>query len=164
MTALKFSGHIAGVGSSSGLRAVVGRWDTSPFGAFADVMLETAAGRRILIAPSAEVADFVASTYEFDEVRIEPVSVVDVEMDGARASWSVTTSSLRLTLDVGRRTVLGVLLRLVPRPIATTPAWSRVTDPVARVAVRGVRTRGSAGGSPRGLWSHRHLADHLGHR
>ncbi|QCX27579.1 hypothetical protein [Nocardioides jishulii] len=142
MRRLRFTGHIAGVGSSSGLRAVVGRWDSSPFGAFSDVMVETAPGHRVLLAPRADVADFVASTYAFDEVRIEPVTVVDIE-DG---SWSVTAPSLDLAIGIGRRTLLGALLRVVPRTIATAPAWSRVTDPVSRHAVRGVRTRGSAGG------------------
>ena len=39
---------------------------------------------------------------------------------------------------------LGRLLRLVPRPLAESPAWATVVDPVARVAMRGVRTRGAA--------------------
>jgi len=37
------------------------------------------------------------------------------------------------------------LLRLVPAPLAESPAWCAVTDPAARVVLRGVRTRGSAG-------------------
>ncbi len=51
-----------------------------------------------------------------------------------------------LTFSVGRRAPLGWLLRLVPRRLATSTAWARVTDPVARVVLRGVRTRGTAGG------------------
>ena len=35
----RFTGAIAGVGSRSGVRVVVGTWRTSPLGAFADVML-----------------------------------------------------------------------------------------------------------------------------
>lgn len=119
---------------------VVGRWDESPYGAFADAMVETAAGRRVLVAPTGEVGDFVAATYSFDEVRIEPISV-----DG----WEVSSPSLSLSLVVGRRTALGRALRLVPARLAESPAWSVVTDPVARVASRGVRTRGSAGGGRR---------------
>jgi hypothetical protein len=34
-----FDGHIAGIGTASGLRAVVGIWQQSPFGPFADVMV-----------------------------------------------------------------------------------------------------------------------------
>lgn len=145
-TRLRFEGHIAGTGSSSGLRVVVGRWDSSPYGAFADVMLETAAGHRVLIAPDAEVADFVASTYAFDEVRIAPVDVVDLRDEGPHPGWRVETDSLVLSIGVGRRTLLGSLLKVVPRRVAVTQAWSRVTDPVSRLTVRGVRTRGSAGG------------------
>ena len=85
MTHLRFDGHIAGVGTTSGLRAVVGRCASSPMGAFADVMVETAEGHRVLLAPSQEVADFVATTYHFDEVRIEPVAVTDVPGAGAKA-------------------------------------------------------------------------------
>jgi hypothetical protein len=50
---LRFSGAIAGAGSSSGVRLVVGRWLDSPLGAFADVMVQDAAGNRTLLAPSA---------------------------------------------------------------------------------------------------------------
>ena len=36
----RFDGRIAGVGSGSGVRLVVGRWDAGPWGPFADVMVE----------------------------------------------------------------------------------------------------------------------------
>ncbi|HNM96954.1 MAG TPA: hypothetical protein PKK40_03310, partial [Marmoricola sp.] len=75
---LQFQGRIAGLGSSSGVRIVVGRWDRSPLGAFADVMLADASGRRFLLAPSTEVAEFVASTYHFDEVLLTTVEVRDI--------------------------------------------------------------------------------------
>ena len=39
---------------------------------------------------------------------------------------------------------LGRLLRLVPGRVAASPAWATLVDPVARVALRGVRTRGTA--------------------
>ena len=143
MTRQRFEGRIAGVGSTSGVRVVVGRWERSPMGAFADAMVATAEGRRVLLAPSREVADFVAATYSFDEVRIEPFDVT------GDANWQVRSPSLTLVLAVGRRTWLGRLLRLVPRRLGTSPAWCTVTDPVARVVLRGVRTRGSAGGGRR---------------
>lgn len=136
----RFRGHIAGVGTTSGVRVVVGRWDESPLGAFADAMVETPSGHRVLVAPTAEVADFVATTYTFDEVRIEPITV-----DG----WALESPSLSLDLVLGRRTGLGRLLRLVPRRVAESPWWCSVTDPVARVVLRGVRTRGSAGNGRR---------------
>jgi hypothetical protein len=58
----------------------------------------------------------------------------------------VAAGELEVSYDVGRRTRLGRALRLVPDRLATSPAWCRVTDPVARALMRGVRTRGSAGG------------------
>ena len=138
--AQRFRGHIAGVGTTSGVRVVVGRWAESPFGAFADAMVETAAGHRVLLAPTEEVAELVAATYSFDEVRIEPVTV-----DG----WALSSPSLSWEIVEGGRTGLGRLLRLVPRRLAESPGWCTVTDPVARVVLRGVRTRGSAGNGRR---------------
>ena len=106
----RFHGQIAGVGSASGIRIVVGRWPHSPFGPFADAMVERPDGRRFLLAPTDQIAEFVSSTYEFDEVRMP----------------------------------LGHLLRSVPRPLATSPTWAGLIDPVARIVMRGVRTRGTA--------------------
>ena len=140
----RFDGQIAGVGTTSGLRAVVGHWARGPWGAFADVMVETAAGHRVLIAPDQRVGDFVAATYSFDETRIEPVLVTE-----GTDRWHVQTSSLDLDLVLGGRTPLGRVLRVVPRGIGTSPAWCTVTDPFARVLLRGVRTRGTAGGDRR---------------
>lgn len=131
-----FRGQILGVGSASGTRVVVGRWDESPLGAFADVMVERADGHRVLLAPSQAVRDFVADTYTFDETRIEPVAVT--------ADWAVTSPSLTMSATGGDRTALGRALRLVPRRVAVSPAWATVADPVARVLLRGVRTRGVA--------------------
>jgi hypothetical protein len=140
----RFEGAIAGLGSASGTRVVVGRWHTSPLGSFSDAMVATASGRRVLLAPSEQVADFVAATYSFDEVRIEPFETTGPEHD-----WTVRSDSLELTLARGRRTALGAALRAVPRRVAESPAWCTVTDPVARVVMRGVRTRGSAGNGRR---------------
>lgn len=119
MPRLRFAGRIAGAGSTSGTRVVVGRWSASPFGEFADAMVETASGHRVLVAPTHEVADFVATTYVFDEIRVEPVTVEDLP-DG----WRLTSRSLHLDLRFGPRTGLGRLLRIVPEPVATHPAWS----------------------------------------
>lgn len=137
-----FTGRIMGVGTSSGVRLVLGIWDASPLGSFADVMIEGADGHRVLLAPSQEVAQFVAGTYTFDETRIEPV---EVDTSGPGAHVDVVTPSLTLTAGLGRRTALGWLLRAVPRRVAASPLLSGATDPVARLLLRGVRTRGSAG-------------------
>lgn len=140
----RFEGAIAGVGSSSGTRVVVGRWHTTPLGSFSDAMVATAGGRRVLLAPSDDAADFIRATYTFDEVRVEPFSTT-----GPPDRWTVRSDSLELAVTVGGRTALGRLLRLVPRRLATSPAWCTVTDPVARVVMDGVRTRGTAGGDRR---------------
>ncbi|TIC82842.1 hypothetical protein [Nocardioides sp. GY 10127] len=142
--AQRFEGAIAGVGTTSGVRLVVGRWHTSPLGSFADVMVATASGHRLLLAPSDEVASFVGATYHFDEVRVEPC-----EARLSTAGWRVRSDSLDLDLAVGGRTLLGTALRAVPPRLAGSPAWSTLTDPVARVVLRGVRTRGSAGSGRR---------------
>jgi hypothetical protein len=138
---MRFSGEIAGAGSDSGVRLVVGRWEHSPYGGFADVMVETATGHRVLLAPSQQVADLVAATYVFDEVRLEPVTA-----ERSADRLVVRTPSLCADLAIGRPTLLGRLVALVPTRIAASPAWCRVTDPIARVVLRGVRTRGTAGG------------------
>ena len=167
MTRSRFCGEIVGVGSESGVRIVVGRWRDSPMGSFADVMVATAAGERILLASSAEVSQFIAETYSFDsvrieEVRIEDVRIEDVHVDEAPGRWSVRSESLVLDVSFGGRTLLGRLLRLVPKRVAQSPAWCTVTDPVARLALRGVRTRGTAGGGRRewyGATDHRAVTD-----
>ena len=137
----RFRGRIAGVGSTSGTRVVVGHWLDTPLGPFADAMVETAAGHRVLLAPHDEAAAFIRATYTFDEVRIEPFSVGE--------PLAVRSPSLTLDLTVGGRTPLGSALRAVPRRLAESPAWCALTDPVARVALRGVRTRGTAGNDRR---------------
>ena len=135
----RFRGRIAGVGSSSGVRVVVGSWHESPFGVFGDAMVERADGHRMLLAPSEEVAELVSGTYLFDEVRVEPFSV-----DAGASAWAATSPSLDLRFAVGGRMPLGRLLRLVPRPLAESPGWAAAVDPVTRVAMHGVRTRGVA--------------------
>ena len=99
----------------------------------------TAAGHRVLLAPRLEVAEFIEATYTFDEVRIEPFAVAS-----AAGGWEVRSPSLTLDLALGRRTPLGALLRAVPARVAQSPTWCTLTDPVSRVVLRGVRTRGSA--------------------
>ena len=141
-TRQRFRGRIAGVGSTSGVRVVVGWWHESPFGPFADAMVERADGHRLLLAPTEQVRDLVATTYVFDETRVEPVAVSAGGVAGA--TWVVRSPSLALHLDVGGRMPVGHLLRLLPRAVAQSPAFATLADPVARVAMRGVRTRGTA--------------------
>lgn len=137
---LVFGGHIAGLGTTSGVRMVIGMWSESPFGRFADVMVETADGRRTLLAPNDEVAEFVSTTYGFDHIEIGPVTA-EQPPDG----FTVTAPGLAVTGYLGGPAPFDQLLRLVPPPLARTPLWLRAINPVASRLVRGVRTAGSAG-------------------
>ena len=140
MTEQRFEGRIAGLGSTSGIRVVVGWWHQTPWGEFADVMVEDLAGHRVLLAPDDRVAELLEQTYNFDEVVIGPVQVAALGR-GIR----VHGHDLHLGFTVGGRTLLGGLLGLVPRRLGTSPRWLTVIDPAARMVLKGVRTRGSAG-------------------
>jgi hypothetical protein len=148
----RFHGRIAGFGTESGTRVVVGLWNRSPLGRFVDVMVEDADGHRTLLAPSQAVADYVSSTYTFDEVRVQPVSWrgVDRTLQVSAGRDDVGGDDvLDLSLGIGPVSPLGWLLRLVPRAFATLPGWLTLIDPVARLIVRGARTAGTAGGGRR---------------
>lgn len=138
---LRFDGWIAGLGTVGGLRVVVGHWVSSPFGSFTDIMVEQPDGHRILLAPVPAVTRFVAETYRFDEVRTVGVSVT---VNGPR--WHITAPPVEVTFEVSGRPPLGLLLRAVPRRVATSLRWIAAVDRVARCVLPGVRTRGSAGG------------------
>lgn len=146
----RYEGQIAGVGTTSGTRIVVGRWLRTPLGPFADAMVERADGHRVLLAPDAAVRNVIESTYVFDEVRLEPVEVQVVQGGDPSsgqdrgASWVLTSPSLRLTFGVGRRRPLGLLLRAVPPPLATSTTWATLIDPLAARVMDGVHTRGTA--------------------
>lgn len=136
-----FDGHIAGIGTESGLRVVVGLWQQSPFGPFADAMVELPSGHRVLLAPTAEVGDFIAEVYNFDETR-----VVDVAASRSGHRLRVDAGPLRIRAAVGARTSLGAFARLVPRPVAVHPRWLRAVSPLAARLSAGVRTAGAAKG------------------
>lgn len=137
----RFVGEIAGVGTASGVRIVIGSWSASPFGEFADAMVEHPDGRRQLIAPTAEVGAFVSAVYGFDDV-----TVADVRCTRTRRQLRFCGGALDITITAGPRHPLGWALRVIPRPIATSPTWARLVDPVVRRLMRGVRTAGSTPG------------------
>ncbi len=141
---LVFSGHIAGFGTAAGVRLVIGRWAESPFGSFADVMVQTAADERVLIAPSAQVADFVSSTYRFDRVELG-----EVRAELSTHTLTVAAPRLDVTVTIGGPTPIDRLLRLVPGRLAVAPWWLAAIDPVAARIVPGVHTAGSAGNGRR---------------
>lgn len=147
---LRFDGWIAGLGTASGTRVVLGHWPRSPFGPFSDVMLERPDGERLLLAPTRQTADFVSGTYVFDTVRVVPVDVRVVD-----GTWSITAGPLDLRFTTGRRRLLGLVLCAVPGVLARQPAWCTlisfppacccpVSAPVA------VRVRGAGSGTEPG--------------
>lgn len=150
MPADRFAGRILGVGSTSGVRVVVGDWASSPLGAFTDVMVATAIGRRVLLAPSEEVAEYVTATYRFDEVVRCPV-LLDEGEGGSR--WEIGAGPLRCLVTIGPRTATGRLLRSVPPALGRSRALAVLADPIARRVHPGVRTYGSAGHGRREYYS-----------
>jgi hypothetical protein len=143
-TRVRFDGHIAGIGTASGTRIVLGHWPRSPFGPVADVMLESSDGRRLLLAGTPPLGEFVAATYRFDEVRVVPVSVRT-----AGPIWDVAAGPLRVRFAIGGRGPLGLLLRAVPAAVARSPAWIRAVDLPARLVLPGVRTYAGTGAGRR---------------
>jgi hypothetical protein len=136
---LRFDGWIAGIGTSSGTRLVLGHWQTSPFGPVSDVMIEHPGGHRQLLAPTPELGQFIAETYAFDEVTTVPVTV-----SRAGPQWSISAGPLTLSFTTGGRGALGALLRSVPPPLAQNLSWVRLISTPATV-LQGVRTYGTAG-------------------
>ncbi len=140
---MRFDGWIAGVGTTSGTRLVLGHWPGSPFGPVTDVMVEYGDGRRVLLAQTEELGRFVADTYSFETVRVVPF-----EVSRSGAAWSVTAGPLTLRFTTGGRGLLGRLLHAVPAPLARRLGWVRLIGVPARV-LPGVRTHGSAGNGRR---------------
>jgi hypothetical protein len=119
-------GRILGCGFSTGVRVVVGMWDSSPIGPFADVMWAERDGTRVLHAAE-RAARFVSAVYRFDQVVVEAVD----------ASWrdrvlEVGFGGRRFTFTVGR----GI-------PFPPRPLWATryVEAPIAR-RLLGVETYG----------------------
>ncbi|QCB93661.1 hypothetical protein [Cellulomonas shaoxiangyii] len=133
-------GHIAGVGTQEGTRFVVGRWLSSPLGAFADVMVERADGTRVLLAPSDDVAALVTRLYTFDAVHVVDVRVA---ADRAARTWTVEAGPLDARIEIGPRTPIGHLLHGLPRAVTRAGATAGVVAAVAGVVLPGVRTRGT---------------------
>jgi hypothetical protein len=133
----QFTGWIAGVGADSGHRVVIGHWRTSPYGVVTDVMVEDPAGHRTLYAPTQQLAEFLSAVYGFHDVQ---VASCHARRWGPR--WRVQAGPLQLSFTIGRRTLLGWLLWVMPAPLARTPWWVGLLDPAASRLLPGVRTRG----------------------
>lgn len=158
----RFDGVILGAGTSSGVRLVVGDWARSPLGSFTDVMVATADDRRVLLAPSDAVADYVTSTYTFDDVVRCDVALTETDVEGVRR-WLVEAGPLVARLDLGSRTATGWLLAAMPGPLSRSRVFATLADPVARRVHPGVRTRGSAGNGRREYYGARdqHAVTHV---
>lgn len=142
MTARRvFEGHIAGIGTSSGLRAVVGLWRDSPFGPFSDAMVELPSGHRILLAPAAEIGRFITGIYTFDETQVLPLAA-----SRGADQFTLDAGPLQIRARLGARTGLGAAVRLIPRPLAVHPRWLRAVNPLAARLGPGMRTAGTARG------------------
>ena len=133
----RFSGWIAGLGTADGHRLVVGHWPTSPFGMVTDVMVEDPAGHRTLYAPTPKLAAFLGAAYRFDDVQ-----AVSCRARRSGSIWMVQAGPLELSFTVGRRTLLGWLLRAVPAPLARATWWVGLLDLPTRRLLPGVRTSG----------------------
>lgn len=141
---LQFDGDITGIGTTSGTRIVVGHWPSSHLGEFADVMMEFPDGERLLIAPNQDVREFVTATYNFDRTVL-----TDVTYTTHGQQTTVSAGDLVVTFTTGTTTALGRLLSVMPAAIVTAPWFCAISDPIARLFLRGVRTRGTAGGGRR---------------
>jgi hypothetical protein len=133
----RFTGWIAGLGTASGHRVVIGHWRTSPYGAVIDAMVEDPTGHRTLYAPTPELAEFLGAAYRFHDVQVATCH--------ARCSgpcWRVQAGPLQLSFAIGRRTLLGWLLWAMPAALVRTPWWGCLLDLPARWLLPGVRTRG----------------------
>lgn len=136
-------GHIAGAGTRAGTRLVLGAWHTSPWGAFADVMIAHPDGTRELLAPTSDIADFISGLYTFDRVRTCHVHLRRTGT-GTGSRWQVTAAGLTWSFTLGGRGGLGALLRAVPPPLGSTLTWARAIDPIASRLLPGVHTHGSS--------------------
>ena len=55
---------------------MIGQWNDTPFGSFNDIMWVTPNQKRILVCGDEKIASYISSMYTFEEVAIQPVSIV----------------------------------------------------------------------------------------
>ena len=128
MPITELRGRIAACGFESGHRFVIGEWDESPIGPFADVMWAAPDGTRTLLASSEQARVFIEWVYEFDVSEVVPVDIV-------REQRSTTVAAGPLSIEFVRRRGIGLGF--------VRPAWftRHIEGPIAR-AVFGVETYG----------------------
>ena len=121
---VRLEGRIAAAGFASGDRFVLGLWDRGPLGPMLDVMWARPDDRKVLLASSKAVAEFVGGVYEFDESRVVETSVTTSE-----AMTTVTAGPLRVQLQGGAPRKL---FSLRPRFLRRSAAWVRTEDMLFR--------------------------------
>jgi len=116
-----------GAAFRSGHRIVVGRWSESPLGGFCDVMWRQPDGRRVLLAPTEAVRDFVGGHYRFEDSHVVPVSVT-------RNADFIEIRAGELALDLTLRPpgAASLLLALQPTRLAIDPRWISLVDAILR--------------------------------
>lgn len=115
---------------------MVGSWERSPLGPFADVMWATPDGERRLLVPSGAAGAFVSAVYTFDRVEVVPFAH---ELAGPELDVVAGDVRLHVTAGPGWRIPFGRL---------RTPGVTRwMEGPVAAALLR-VRTYGT---SPTGV-------------
>lgn len=108
----RFSGWIAALGTDRGHRLVVGHWPSSPYGVVTEVLAQEPPATAPC-TPHPQLAAFLGAAYRFDDVEVVPCSA-----RRAGRCWTVQAGPLQLSFSIGRRTLLGWLLRAVPAPLA----------------------------------------------
>ena len=91
--------------------------------------------------PSAGLAEYIGTVYGFDDTI-----VADVVATRTAGALHFAGGPLCVDVAIGERDFLGWMLRCIPRPVATSVAWGRMIDPLARVTQHGVRTSGRTPG------------------
>lgn len=119
----RFEGAIAAAGFASGHQAVVGLWRDSPLGSFIDVMWIQPDGRRVLLAPTSTVRDYVAGVYAFDETRVLAVSG---GWDGRRID--VRAGEVHVRLQPQPRSWQSWVFAARPRCLRRSAAWIAIED------------------------------------
>ncbi len=160
----RFEGAIAAAGFVSGHQTVVGMWRNSPLGPFVDVMWIRPDGRRVLLAPTPTVRDYVTGVYAFDETRVVPV----------RGGWDggavrLEAGPLELSLQPLPRDWRSWVFAARPRGLRRSPTWITIEDRLVAPSVGpllgggpGVRLAGVTPGGRRewfGIDDYRPLAD-----
>lgn len=122
----RFEGAIAAAAFADGHQVVVGMWRASPLGRVVDVMWIRPDGRRVLLAPSATVRDYITGVYAFDEARVAPVRG---GFDGREVA--VAAGELRLRLTPHPRDWRSWVFAARPRVLRRRRAWLALEDRLA---------------------------------